>query len=169
MKKKAKVFKKNVEEYYMKTMILILIMSSKVLAQDAEILDLAQKNGFKPSNRVVKAISYASKAFDLNPLELSAIALLETGMGKYNSVRLNKNGTTDQGIFQINSVNKQYCLEYDISTPEGSALCAAKLLSRIKHKHFKDPEYLGRYHSKTPKYKKIYFSKLTKVLAQKGE
>ena len=80
-------------------------------------------------------------------MQLTAIGIIETGLGKYAKTRNNTNGTQDRGVFQINTVNYPKCVEYNLDSPEGSALCAAKLLSQIKAKR---ADYLGVYHSKTP-------------------
>jgi hypothetical protein len=125
------------------------------------VKEFADSNGFNPSGRVVLAIVKASQQYHIDVLELSAIATIETGMGKFTSNRKNNNGTIDRGLFQINTVNVKKCIEYNLDSPEGSALCAAKLLSQIKIKH---KDYLGRYHSKTPDKKANYIRKITKVL-----
>lgn len=141
-------------------MYLISILLNVALANPIE--DLAVSNGYRPSTRVISAISFASKAYSLNPLELTAIGILESGLGQFKTLRVNKNGTIDVGLFQINSVNLHKCTEYNVETIEGSALCAAKLLSSIKAKH---KDYLGRYHSKTPSKKNAYHAKVKRLLA----
>lgn len=130
----------------------------------SDVMVLAKRNSFKPSNRVVTAIVNAAETYQLDPVELASIAVLETGMGKFNKSRLNKNGTIDKGIFQINTVNAKTCIEYNLDSIEGSSLCAAKLLKSIKNRFKKDPKAVARYHSGTKKFKDIYYSKLTKVL-----
>lgn len=134
----------------------------EVRDQTADVQALAVSNGFKPSERVVNAILQASETYQIDALELTAIAIVETGLGKYTKTRLNQNGTHDRGLFQINTVNWPKCIEYNLDSPEGSALCAAKLLSEIKAKR---ADYLGVYHSKTPDKKARYMKKITKVLA----
>lgn len=150
----------------MKRLILfIMLISPKALADmESKIARLAHENGFRPTERVIKAIAYASKHYGINPLELTAIGIIETGLGKYNKTRLNTNGTLDKGIFQINSVNFKTCVEYNLNSPEGSALCAAKLLSRLKARR---SDYLGAYHSKTPSKKTLYLIKVYKIVSDK--
>lgn len=130
----------------------------------SEIMHLAKSNGFTPSERIVSAIIRASKEYSLEPLELTAIGILETGLGKFAKTRKNSNGTLDKGVFQINTVNVEFCIEYNLYSPEGSALCAAKLLA--KHKETRK-DYLGVYHSKTcrPDFcpKGVYLKKIAKV------
>ena len=143
--------------------LLIILVASNAWANDlTAIHSLATSNGLNPSPRVISAIVDASNRYGVDPRELTAIGILETGLGKYNSVRHNKNGTTDSGVFQINSVNVALCIEYNLSSIEGNAYCAAKLLSSIAKKH---DDYLGRYHSNTPKHKKSYQKAVLRVLA----
>jgi hypothetical protein len=156
----------------MKHLIMILCISISIQthalnayisihARHNAVLSLAKQNGFKPSSRVISAIVAAAQAYHLDALELSAIAIVETGMGKYSQTHKNANGTIDTGLFQINTVNKPKCVEYNLESPEGSSMCAAKLLSTIKKKH---ADYLGRYHSKTPAKKEKYLRKLASVM-----
>lgn len=130
--------------------------------QDA-VLELARANGFAPTRRVVNAIVRASETYSIDVLELTAIGIVETGLGKYAKTRRNRNGTYDKGLFQINTVNVPYCIEYNLDSAEGSALCAAKLLARIKKNR---EDYLGVYHSKTPSKKALYERKLSNILSQ---
>ncbi len=134
--------------------------------QSQEVRDLAKSNGFKPSQRIVDAILKASETYQIDALELTAIGIVETGLGKYARTRKNSNGTHDRGVFQINTVNYPKCVEYNLDSPEGSSLCAAKLLSQIKTKR---ADYLGVYHSKTPSKKAKYMQKITKVLAMNDD
>lgn len=154
-----------------KALILALLASISVKASPrSEVMALAEKNQLEPDKRVISAILSASKWYGINPLDLTAIGILETGLGKYNQIGYNKNLTTDVGIFQINTINRSKCLKFDLNTIEGSSYCAAKLLSQIKNKYqANDPEWLAIYHSKTKSHKKIYFNKLVKVLAQSAE
>lgn len=120
------------------------------------ILALAIANGFYPSPGVVPAIAEASLQYNVNPLHLTAIAIVETGLGKYGTNHKNANGTTDVGLFQINSINHARCIPYDLTTNAGSAMCAAKLLSKLRD--------IGAYHSKTPKKKMLYNRKIASTM-----
>lgn len=126
-----------------------------------KIKALALQNGFTASDDVADAIVKASKAFDVDALQLTAIGIIESGLGKNAKTRRNRNGTHDKGVFQINTVNWQRCAEFRLETVQGNAFCAAKLMSQIK---MRKPSDLGAYHSKTPSKKIAYFAKLTKVL-----
>jgi len=131
--------------------------------QSQDVRDVATANGFKPSERIVNAILNASETYHIDAVELTAIAIVETSLGTNAKLRKNSNGTLDRGLFQINTVNWPKCVEYNLDSPEGSALCAAKLLSQIKAKR---ADYLGVYHSKTPSRKLAYMQKLDQVMSQ---
>jgi len=131
-----------------------------------DVQDLAKANGFNPSMRIVKAILTASDQYGIDAMQLTAIGIIETGLGKYAVTRKNSNGTHDRGVFQINTVNAPKCVEYNLDSPEGSALCAAKLLSEIKAKR---KDYLGVYHSKTHSKKVAYMQKVSQVLASTSD
>jgi len=142
--------------------LLIILVASNAWAIDNSIQSLAKANGYNPSQRVITAISNAAMRYHVSPLELTAIGILETGLGRYNRVRRNSNGTIDQGIFQINSVNVVSCIEYNLASIEGNAYCAAKLLNTMALKHH---DYLGRYHSSNLKRKIGYQNAVLKVLS----
>lgn len=120
------------------------------------IARLVQANGFVAHSKTIQAIIAASKAFNVKPTHLAAIAIVETGFGKYAHTRINRNGTIDRGVFQINSVNTKTCAAFNINTVEGNAFCAALILSRM-------PD-VASYHSRTPSKKAIYLKKITQVL-----
>lgn len=109
----------------------------------------------------LNVIINAAYKYQVSAVELASIAVVETALGNLNRVNINKNKTHDVGLFQINSVNFNYCREYDVRTDSGSAMCAAKILSKIKMKHPND--YLGRYHSNTSFLKKKYERKVKRV------
>jgi hypothetical protein len=148
----------------LKAVILILTVFCIGAAADPkdEVKMLAEANGLHATERNISAIVYASNYYRINVSELTAIAIIETGLGKNVKPRHNSNGTIDTGLFQINTINQPKCIEYNLDSPEGSALCAAKLLYNIK-KSRKD--YLGVYHSKTPSRKIPYLKRVNEILA----
>lgn len=152
-------------------LISILLLAVQGQAGDfKDVKELALKNGFKPSNEVIKAVVKAARWYGLEPLDLAAIGLVETGLGKFNQDTYNTNGTVDTGIFQINTINRPKCVQFDLTTSEGSAMCAAKLLQQIRRKYApKDPQWKAVYHSKTPQYKDIYARKIAQVLEKDVE
>lgn len=133
----------------------------KVETVQDRIKALAQDNGFEATDEIADAIADAAQAFQVDALQLTAIGIIETGLGKYLKTRRNRNGTIDQGLFQINTVNLPKCKAFRIETIQGSAFCAAKLMSQIRMVR---PSDVAKYHSKTPSKKSIYFAKMTKVL-----
>jgi hypothetical protein len=157
-----------------KTLIFAMIAVSGLTAQapqaqakvkarpsiESQVVALVESNDFQASSETVEAVVEAAQAYRLNPLDLTAIAIIETGFGRYAVTRQNKNGTFDRGLFQINTVNEAACKGFDLDSLKGNAFCAAKLLSRIKKRH---ADYLGRYHSKTPSKKQVYLQKITQV------
>jgi len=120
------------------------------------IVALVRANGFVAHSKTVLAIIAASKAYNVKPTHLAAIAVVESGFGRYARTRLNRNGTVDRGVFQINSVNNKKCAAFNLDTVEGNAFCAALILS-----HMPD---VASYHSRTPSKKMIYSKKITQVL-----
>lgn len=151
----------------MKLTLALLVLIPAIASADtyeARVTRMAKANGYKPSERIVKAIANAAKAYDIRPRDLTAIAIVETGLGRYERTTTNANGTRDVGLFQINEINHDKCLEYNLETPEGSAMCAAKLLSEIKKRH---QDFVARYHSKTLKHRVNYARKISSVF-EKG-
>lgn len=140
----------------------LLLLFSLAYADTATVRKIAVINGYNPNKHVMESISRAARAYNVSVEKMTAIAIVETGLGRYTAVKLNKNGTRDKGLFQINEVNKTFCREFNLNTDEGSAFCAAKILADLKKRYPKD--YYGVYHSKTPKYKEAYKEKVDNIL-----
>ena len=138
-----------------------LTESPKVETVQDRIKALAIGNGFEASDAVADAIAKAAHAYQVDAETLTAIGIIESGLGKYSRTRKNRNGTHDFGVFQINTVNVKFCAEFRLETLQGNAFCAAKILSQIK---MVKPSDIAKYHSKTPSKKNAYFAKMTKVL-----
>ncbi len=153
----------------MRNIIITILLASQTLGISTVIyktmpsvtVKIAQANGFKVSNEIDIAINNAARHYRLPASELTAIAIVESGIGQNAKTRINTNGTQDIGLFQINTINHKFCKEYDIKNNIGNALCAAKILSKLKQTRH---DYVGVYHSKTPSKKQIYLSKIAKVL-----
>lgn len=112
-----------------------------------------------------QAILHASKVYNVDARLLKAISYIESSGGLRTGLRKNKNGTYDIGAFQINSVHwSTTCRTYDVRMLKGNALCAAKLVRKAMKYANKDPNWVGRYHSKTPKYKLRYAKKIKAFL-----
>lgn len=115
---------------------------------------------------LTQAINSASARYNVDPKVLQAIAYLESSGGKRTSLRINTNGTFDVGAFQINSLHwYTTCKKYNVLTLQGNAYCAALILSKHTKHANRDPDYVGRYHSKTPSLKKKYAKKVKVFLA----
>lgn len=109
-------------------------------------------------------ITEASKRHGLNEINMRAIAYIESSYGLKINSRTNSNGTKDHGVFQINSIHlKNRCKDLDVKKLRGNVECAARLIKMHKKYKSQDEMWLARYHSKTPKYKKIYYKKLKKA------
>jgi hypothetical protein len=120
--------------------------------------------GFIHAQSLDSIIDKASSKYNIKPIRLKMIAQVESNYDINVRINYNTNGTSDHGPFQINTVIwKTDCKEFNINDLQDHGYCAASLVA--KHKKFKeiDDQWLARYHSKTPKYKKKYFKKLQKA------
>lgn len=139
-----------------------LLGASQAKASDrSELLGMAHNSKLYVSSEVLNAIIKASRAYDVPAKELFTLAIIESNLNP-NVFRLNANGTTDTGLMQINSININKCLEYNINTILGNTMCSAKIISTIRTQYPND--YLGVYHSKTRRLKREYLIKVSKIL-----
>jgi hypothetical protein len=153
-------------------MMCLFLSATLFLASDCHISpDLGGKvmtyvaqAGYKPDAESVKAIVKASELYDINPIDMTRIAMLESSFDK-SKRHLNENGTIDSGLFQVNDVQRSgTCKEFDIDTLDGNVMCAAKIIKGIKIKWGRrDPRWIARYHSKTPALKYEYYRKLASL------
>lgn len=142
---------------------MVVVLGSVAEASPKKLKAKAAKLGFNRPDSVFTTINMAAAAYGVNPNKLLAIAIVESGL-RHNVTNSNRNGTTDYGMFQINTVVKENeCRSFPIETLWGNAMCAAKMLSKHKKHSDKDPYWVGRYHSKTPTKKRAYFYKVQKV------
>lgn len=113
----------------------------------------------KGNNReIYEVLSRVSKESGVEFKTLARIAYIESRF-KPNAVRINLNGTQDDGLMQINSrTRKERCANVNISTLLGNVRCAAHLILIAKRHKATDPHWLGRYHSKTPSKKRRYYA-----------
>ena len=140
----------------------ILMEVSQDSTDRGKIIELALANGFSVRVDVIDAITTACRAYGVDVVQLTAIGIIESGLGKYARDTKNTNGTTDRGVFQINTVNIHKCAEFRLDTIQGNAFCAAKILSKIKITNSED---IGKYHSKTPSKKLVYYKKIKRVIS----
>lgn len=119
----------------------------------------AQDNANGLSMRAMRAMVSASTTYNIDVLDLAKIGYVESKW-KQAAKRVNKNGTIDIGMFQINSVHwYKECKGMQVKTLEGNANCAAKLIAGHAKWSSIDKQWLARYHSKT-KAKKRHYAKL---------
>lgn len=119
--------------------------------------------GAEPS--AIKLIQRTAAAHGLSADDMYRIAWVESRF-KANAVRKNRNGTTDIGMFQINSVHwHSTCRHLAVDTPKGNVECAALLLKLHRKYAVTDSQWIGRYHSKTPSKKRTYIKLLQRAPA----
>lgn len=149
---------------------LVLISSYKAQGETPKSLQrYAASLGFKRPIEPYKAIYWAAKYHKVDARKLVRIAIIESGID-HKAYRVNKNGTEDKGMFQLNTVAiERYCPKVRAMNLYDNAQCAAKILASIKkNKSREDPYWVGRYHSSTPSRKVNYVQKL-KELEYRGK
>jgi len=113
----------------------------------------------------------AGEQYGVPPLLLKNIAQIESNLNP-NVICINKNGTKDYGLMQINTIhlkrlNKQYGVtEQMLMEPKTNIYAGAQLLSKIIHQHGFNFESIGRYHSNTAEFKKRWNGKLINELSK---
>jgi len=137
------------------TILLMLIVNGLVFAND----------------KFDKYFVGAGEQYGVPPLLLKNIAKIESNLNP-NAICINKNGTKDYGLMQINTIhlkrlNKQYGVtEQMLMEPKINIYAGAQLLSKIIHQHGFNFESIGRYHSNTEEFKKKWNGRLTKELSK---
>ena len=137
------------------TILLMLIVNGLVFAND----------------KFDKYFVDAGEQYGVPPLLLKNIAKIESNLNP-NAICINKNGTKDYGLMQINTIhlkrlNKQYGVtEQMLMEPKINIYAGAQLLSKIIHQHGFNFESIGRYHSNTEEFKKKWNGRLTKELSK---
>jgi soluble lytic murein transglycosylase-like protein len=109
----------------------------------------------------------ASQYYNINPKLLKAIAKIESNFNP-KAIRVNKNGTKDYGIMQINSIHFRELSvfgigEHNIMDPRTNIFIGAALLERHIKVFGNDISSVGRYHSNTPQFKAQWLQKLIKA------
>ena len=122
-----------------------------------------------PPSVMEKCVNYSARYFKIDPLVIKSIAEVEGG--KIGTMSRNSNGTYDMGIMQINAIHlpdikRKYpkltwrdiayrpCVNIGI----GSWILKQRLVETSDFW-----KGVGNYHSKTPKYRKRYLSKIYPV------
>lgn len=110
----------------------------------------------------------AGTYYNIPPLLIKNIALIESG-GNPNAVRLNRNGSKDYGLMQINSIHFRRLAQWGINErnimePKINIFVGSWLLSEhIKERGF-NLQAIGNYHSKTAVYKEKWLRRLLVAL-----
>jgi len=138
----------------MKLFIRILLINLLLLSF-LNSTELVEKMYNKRYYQYDKYFEKYAKKYDIPFLLLKAIALTENAPLKKDLVLKNKNGTLDLGLMQINTVHmKKFGInKYYLLHPEVNIHAAAILIAEIIKKHGYSWDSIGRYHSKTMKYK----------------
>lgn len=141
----------------MKKIITILFLG--IITLHANLLP---RNFYKFDNEFKAAEQANNVSFFL----LKAIAMTENEGFNPDIKRLNSNNTYDYGLMQVNTI---WLDTFNVSenralTPKHNINMSAKILSGIINQHGYSWEAIGRYHSATGKYKKVWLARLKKNL-----
>lgn len=139
-----------------------IIFTSLIIISSLHSTDLVEK---MYNDRFYKYDIYFkkySKAYDVPFLLLKAIAIAENAAMREKHIRLNANGTKDYGVMQINTVKaKEFNIEEKyLLHPEINIHVGAIILSNLIHKYGYNWNSIGKYHSKTMKFKKLWISRV---------
>lgn len=113
----------------------------------------------------------AGEQYDIPPLLLKNIAKIESNLNP-KAIGINKNGTKDYGMMQINTIHlkklqSQYGItETQLMQPKTNIYAGALLLSKIIHQHGLNFESIGRYHSNTKEFKEKWNTRLISELTK---
>jgi len=114
-----------------------------------------------------KCVLRVARKYHLDPYLIWAVKRVETGSSlKGDIVGHNTNGTKDVGFMQTNTIHMEKLAAYgitenDLKQPCVSIEVGGWMLATLISKHGVR-EGVGRYHSKTPKYKYPYIKKVFK-------
>lgn len=113
-----------------------------------------------PSIATLRLINKVAHAHGIDSQDMVRIAAIESRFDQ-GARRVNRNGTVDVGMFQVNSVQwDTVCKGLDVFNLKGNAECAARIIAGHKKHASNDAAWLGRYHSKTPSKKLAYYNRL---------
>ncbi len=129
-----------------------------------------------------RCVNYSSRYFGIHPNIIKSIIIVEGG--KNGSMSRNSNGTYDMGIMQINTIHLPDIIRKypgltwsDVSYKPcvNIGIGASILNDRLKELKPNQDYWIGvgNYHSKTPKYRTLYLSKIysayRKLIKNKGK
>lgn len=118
-----------------------------------------------PNDKFDKYFVGAGEQYGIPPLLLKNIAKIESGFNP-KAIGVNKNGTKDYGLMQINTIHlkrlhKKYGVtEQILMEPKTNIYAGAELLSKIIRQHGLNFDSIGRYHSNTEEFKAKWNGKL---------
>jgi soluble lytic murein transglycosylase-like protein len=127
--------------------------------------------------RALAALPAQADCFDqaaqyhrVNPLILRAIAWQES-RNRPDAINKNKNGSTDYGLMQINSIHLATLSSYGISSatllqPCKSIYIAAWHLRRKMNRYGNTWQAIGAYHSETPRLRDHYARQIINILSR---
>ncbi|HRF57805.1 MAG TPA: lytic transglycosylase domain-containing protein [Campylobacterales bacterium] len=103
--------------------------------------------------------------FGIPPLLLKNIAKIESSLNPH-CINHNKNGTIDYGIMQINTVHfaelQRYGVnERNIMNPKVNIMAGAILVKKLIDNNQTNYDSIGKYHSKTSRFKSLWVQKLS--------
>lgn len=105
------------------------------------------------------------KEFGISYFLMKSIAITENAKFDENAIMHNTNGTRDIGLMQINTSWKHWMPEAGITNEklkdvDFNIKVAFMIVDRIIQQHGYSWDSIGRYHSGTPKYKKIWLKRI---------
>lgn len=112
----------------------------------------------------------AAAYHQVNSLVLRAIAWQES-RARPNATHVNKNGSIDYGMMQINSIHLRELSRYGLSSDKLMQSCtsvyvAAWHLRKMMNKYGNSWTAIGAYHSETPGERDNYARSISRLLAQ---
>jgi len=134
------------------------------------ILTLTLNANTKPEKRFFSKNFYlydtefkkVAKIYDLPFILLKAVALTENHRFNANKKRDNKNKTKDYGLMQINTIwlKEEGLSEKEILKPVKNIEIGAKILKGLIKRNGYSWNTIGKYHSSTPEFKKIWLERI---------
>jgi soluble lytic murein transglycosylase-like protein len=114
----------------------------------------------------------AAKTFGIESALLKRIAMIESSMNP-RALNLNKNGTYDLGLMQINTIHLKRLGKIGVTRdalmdPEVNIYVGALLLSSHIRKRGYNLDAIGNYHSANPLYKTKWLKRLAMAIVPEG-
>ena len=113
------------------------------------------------------AVDFVAQAYDLDPDLVNAIVYVESN---HNPAAKRCSKTCDYGLGQINQLwVKHWGLSRQalVTDPHYNLNVAGRILTDLRDRHPKEPNWWSRYHSATPRFRAIYEKKVRRALEKK--